>query len=719
MSDLDPLLRPRSIAVIGASRRTGTIGYQIIDNLLRHGFEGAVYPVNPSASAVHSIPAYPTVTAIPGEVDLAVVVVPKDLVLDVAEECGRKGIPGIVVISAGFKEVGGAGVERERRLLECVREYGMRMIGPNCLGVLNTGVGVSMNATFAPVMPPRGPISFVSQSGAMGVTILDYAAEYLIGFHQFVSVGNKADVSGNDLLEYWEGDDATRVVLMYLESFGNPSKFTRIARRVTRRKPVIVVKSGRTGAGALAAASHTGALAGTDSATDALLQQCGVLRVDTVESLFDLAMAFGHLPLPRGNSVAIVTNAGGPGIILADTCESAGLNVVEFTAATQAMLRRALPEEACVRNPVDMIASATGESYRTALDLVLRDPGVDAAIAAFVPPLGVKQRDVAAAIVDARRAHRDKPILAVLMGRDGLPQGRAELQQVGVPTYIFPESAAKALAAMDRHRQWIERPVGEVADFEVDRAAAGAALAAAAAAGREHLSDQEARAVLRAYGVPVVETRSASSPEEAGLAAAELGFPVVLKVMSPDIVHKTDVGGVVVDLRTEEEVRSAYVKMMKRIGEVEPDARIDGVLVERFVRGGTETIIGMAADPAFGPVLMFGLGGIFVEALGDVVFRVHPVTDVDAREMVTSIRGHAMLGGLRGEAAADVGLLAELVQRISQLVGEFPAIMELDINPFVVFESGGMAVDARIRVDLQRMEEIEESSYSGAAGAHV
>lgn len=705
VSGIDALVQPRAIAVVGASQRSGTIGYQIIHNLVRHGYEGSIYPVNPKARSIHSFPSYPSVAAIPEEVDLAVVVLSKDLVVDVVDECGHKGIPAVLVISAGFKEVGGDGVEREQRLLDCVRKHGMRMVGPNCLGVLNTDPAVSMNATFAPVMPPRGPISFVSQSGAMGVTILDYAAEYLIGFNQFVSVGNKADVNGNDLLEYWAEDDATRVTMMYMESFENPDEFTRIARSVSRKKPVIVLKSGRTHSGVRAAASHTGALAGVDEVTDAFLRQCGVLRVDTVDSLFDYAMAFSHLPLPQSNSVAIVTNAGGPGILLADACESEGLDVVEFTAETQAELKRSFPAEASVRNPVDMIASATGESFRMALDLVLRDPGVDAAIAAFVPPLGIKQEDVASAIADVRKANPEKPILAVFMGREGLAQARAELQQVGVPTYISPDSAARTLAAMGSYRKWIDRPAGQVADFQVDRDSVAAVISKAAASGREHLTVLEARSILRAYGVPVVETRVAASADEAAAAAEELGGPVVLKVISSDIVHKTDVGGVAVNIGTPEKARAEYHEMMDRVKKAVPDARVDGVLVEHFVEGGRETIVGMTLDPAFGPVLMFGLGGIFVEALGDVAFRVHPVTDVDAREMVSSIRGYRLLQGMRGESPADVELLAELIQRMSQLVGEWPAIMELDINPFVVFQTGGVAVDARIRLDLDRMDE--------------
>jgi acetate---CoA ligase (ADP-forming) len=695
---LDPVFRPRSIAVIGASRTPGTVGYEIVHNLLTEGFTGALYPVNPKATSVHSIPAYRSVSDIPGEIDVAIITVPKELALAIAEECGARGVRALIVITAGFKEVGPAGLEREQRLLAIAQKYGMRMIGPNCLGVVSTAADVRMNATFAPIMPPAGPVSFMSQSGAMGVTILDYAAEYGIGVHHFVSVGNKADVSGNDLIQYWADDPATRVILMYLENFGNPRHFTRIAREVTKVKPIIAVKAGRTAAGARAASSHTGALAGLDSATDALLAQCGVIRVDTVGELFDLAMAFGHLPVPKGNRVAVVTNAGGPGIIITDACEARGLSVAELSEETQSRLRQHLPEEASVRNPVDMIASATPESYRIALEAVLSDPNIDAAIAAFVPPLRVRQQDVARSIVAARQTHPDKPMLAVLMGRAGLPEGRADLRDAGIPAYIFPESAARSLAAMHRYGEWVKRPAGEIRQFDVDEGTVAEIIATAQEAGTDYLERNAVLAILDAYGVPTLRAGGAATADEAAEAARQIGLPVVLKIDSPDIVHKTDVGGVVLDLRSEEDVRAAFDTMMQRIAERMPDARLDGVTVERYVKGGRETIIGVSHDPSFGPVVMFGLGGIYVEAVKDVTFRVQPVSDIDAQEMIRSIRGVKLLEGIRGEAPSDMEILQETVQRISQLVGDHPAILEMDINPFVVFEKGGLVVDARIRV---------------------
>jgi acetyl coenzyme A synthetase (ADP forming)-like protein len=697
-NSLDPLFRPRSIAVVGTSRRPGTIGYQILENILRHGYQGVVYPVNPKATAVHSIRAYPSVTAIPEPVDLAVVVVPKEHVAAVVDECGEKGVQSLVVISAGFKEVGGEGVARERDLVERVRRHGMRLVGPNCMGILNTEAAVSMNATFAPNMPPPGPLSFMSQSGALGVTILDYAAEYGIGIHHFVSVGNKPDVSGNDLIEYWEDDPDTRVILMYIENFGNPRRFTRIARRVTRKKPIVVVKAGRTGAGARAASSHTGALAGADIAADALLAQCGVLRAQSVEELFDMAMALEEQPVPRGPRVAIVTNAGGPGIIIADAVESLGLEVAELTDASQERLRSVLPAEASVRNPVDMIASATSETYELALEIVMEDENVDAAVAAFVPPLGIRQVDVAQSIVTARDRHPGKPLLAVLMGREGLPEGKAELHEAGVPAYIFPESAARALWALYRYRQWLDRPVPEPTVFEVDRDAVTRILDRAQQEGRPGLLEPEGLAVFAAYGIPVVEHRWVHDEEEAVEATRAIGGPVVLKVVSPQVVHKSDVGGVRVNLRDEGEVRDAYRGILSSVRQAQPDADIRGVLVTRFLDRGRETIMGMSLDPGFGPVIMFGLGGIYVEALKDVSFRIQPVSEQDAREMVDGIRGRKLLDQVRGEPAVDRDTLVETLQRVSQLVGEHFRISELDINPFLAFPQGGVAADARIRI---------------------
>jgi acetate---CoA ligase (ADP-forming) len=695
-SPLDPILRPRSVAVIGASRRPATIGHQILANLIVHGFTGAVYPVNPNATSVHSIRAYPSVEAIPDAVDLAVIVVPKEHVLAVAEECGRKGVRGLVVISAGFKEVGESGAAAERRLTEIVRRYGMRMVGPNCMGVLNADPAVSLNATFAPTMPPFGQAAFVSQSGALGMSVLDYAKEYGIGIAQFVSVGNKPDVSGNDLLLQWEPDDAVRVILMYVENFGNPRRFLEIASRITRQKVIIAMKSGRSTVGARAAASHTGALAASDAAVDALLAQAGVLRASSMEELFDMAMAFNGAALPRSRRTAVLTNSGGPGILVADALEPQGLELVELAPETIAQLKPLFPAEASLRNPLDMIASATAADYRAALGAILADANVDSAVAIFVPPLGIRAEDVAESIVAAALEHPLKPVLAVLMGREGLPEGRAELHRAAIPAYIFPESAARALGALRRLREWRARPESPVKPLAVDRERAGRVIAQARAEGRAKLSELEVLGVLTAYGIPTAPARPARDPDDAARAATEIGYPVVLKVVSPQIIHKTEVGGIRIGLGTALEVKAAYAEMVNGVSRAAPQATIEGVLVQQMVSGGRETIAGVSRERTFGPLVMFGLGGIYVEALRDIVFRIAPIGPLEAHDMLKGIRGVAILDGVRGAPPVDFAALGEVLQRVAQLATDFETISELDINPLLAFPQRAIAVDARI-----------------------
>ncbi len=670
----------------------------MLKHLVGSGFTGPVYPVNPTADSVNSVPSFPSIGALPTVPDLAVIVVPKHKVLGVVRECVATGVKGIVVITAGFREVGGDGVELERELLALVRENGLRMVGPNCMGVMNTSPDVSMNATFAPTMPPNGPIAFMSQSGAMGMTILDYASEYGIGISQFVSMGNKADVSGNDLIEYWQDDDEVGVILMYIEGFGNPRHFTTLARRATRRKPVLAVKAGRSEAGAKAASSHTGALAQVDIATDALFAQCGVLRADTVEALFDAAIAFSKAPLPQGRRVAILTNAGGPGIIIADACEGFGLEVAPLSDETQSRLREHLPAEASVANPVDMIASATPEQVERAMRIIVADPGIDAVIASYVP-LGLEAPVIAAAINRGGEGC-GKPILAVLMSKRGLPQGMAELDDTPIPAYRFPESAARALGAMWRYRQWLDRPVAEVRRFDVDGARVGQIIASALREDRERLTVPEAFEVLDCYGIPTAPFRIASTEEDVVEAARELGYPVVLKAVSQDIVHKTEAGAVKLDMRDEDSLRAAWKEIAGALDSESPEARDAGVLVQRMWTGGRETIVGMATEPQFGPIVMFGLGGVYVEVQRDVAFRVQPVSTVDALEMMRSLRGYRILEGVRGEEGVDLARLSEVIERVSQMVGDHPEIQEMDINPFLAFPEGqaSVAVDARFRV---------------------
>jgi acetyl coenzyme A synthetase (ADP forming)-like protein len=709
----EALFRPRSVAVIGASRTRGTIGAEIFHNLIAHSFEGVVYPVNPKAQVVQSVQAYPTIEAVPGPVDLAVIVVPAPATLEVLDACGRKGVRAAVVISAGFKETGDEGAARERALVACARGHGMRLIGPNCLGVLNTEPAVKLDATFAPTYPPAGRVAFSSQSGALGLAILEYAAELNIGISQFVSVGNKADVSSNDLIEFWEQDPGTDLILLYLESFGNPRRFTRIARRVGHRKPIVAVKSGRTRAGVRAAASHTGSLAGSDAAVDALFLQSGVIRTDTMEELFDVAMLLAHQPVPRGRRVGIVTNAGGPGIMASDACESHGLEVSGLSEATAAALREFLPREASVRNPVDMIASASPENFERTVHLVAGDPGIDSVLVIYVPPIVTRPSDVAEAIVRgsaaaardaAARGEAPKPVLSCFMGSHGVPEGLRSLQESQIPSYAFPESAAIALSRAVRYGRWRSEPEGTVRHFEVDRDAAADVIAAArtrgAAGGNVWLDPGETRTLLSAYGLPSPSARVVHDVNQALAAAHAIGYPVVLKLVSSTITHKSDVGGVALDLRNDTDVREAYQRLVERLTALGWQDRMQGALIQPMLKEGLEAIVGMTHDSSFGPLIMFGLGGVNVELLKDVAFRVQPLTDRDARELVRSVRGFPLLGGWRGSAPGDVEAVEEALLRVSQLAGDHPEVVEMDLNPLRVLPPGRgcLVVDARIAV---------------------
>jgi acetyl coenzyme A synthetase (ADP forming)-like protein len=693
---LRPILAPASVAVVGASRTPGTIGHEIVASLLRCGFTGAVYPVNPKATAICAVPAFPSIDAIPVPIDQAIIVVPKELVQPVVEGCARKGIRGLVVISSGFKEVGGEGIERERRLTEFVRANRMRMVGPNCMGVLNANPAVSMNGTFAPHLPPYGKLGFVSQSGAMGLSVLDYAREYGIGISQFVSIGNKPEVSGNDLLLAWEDESDVEAILMYVENFGNPGKFLQIASRITKRKPIIVVKSGRSRAGARAASSHTGALAASDAAVDALLAQAGVLRAGSIEELFDLAMGFAVQRAPASRRTVVLTNAGGPGILAADACEANGLELPDLAPETVARLSPLFPAEASIRNPLDMIASATPQGYRAALGALLDDPNVDAALAIFVPPLGVTQEDVTLAIASVARERPAKTVFGVLMGQQGLPQGKATLHDAGIPAYIFPESAARALAAMCRWREWRDRPAPLPETLQVDTVAARRLIDSALASGRSRLAEDEALELLTAYGIGTARGELASSADAAVQLAERLGYPVVLKIVAPTILHKTEVGGVRVNLGDAVEVRRAYERIILGARAAQPDAVISGVLVQAMVQDGRELIVGMSRDPVFGPLVMFGLGGILVEVLRDVAFRIAPFGREEARRMMGEIRGARLLDAVRGSPPADRLAVEDVLLRVARLVIDCPELVELDVNPLMAMPTGAVAADARV-----------------------
>ncbi|MCK5689868.1 acetate--CoA ligase family protein [Myxococcota bacterium] len=701
---LDPIFRPRSVAVVGASSRRGTVGAEIFQNIIKHGYTGAVYPVNPKAHAVQSVRAYPSVGAIPEPVDMAVLVVPSTHMMSVVDECIEAGVKSLVIISAGFSETGEEGKKVQDEILEKVRNAGMRMVGPNCLGVLNTDPEVSLNATFAPTWPEAGGVAFLSQSGALGVTILDYAHKLGIGISQFASVGNKADVSGNDLVEYWENDPLTKVILLYLESFGNPRRFMEIARRLTRKKPVLVLKSGRSEAGARAASSHTGALAGLDVAVDALLGQGGVIRTDTVDELFDLAMLLSTQPVPKGKKIGILTNAGGPAIMASDACEYRGLQIPGLAPEVEAKLREILPAEAAFQNPVDMIAGANAESYEACLKVMLEDTNLDAMIVLFVPPVYANAEEIADAI---RRASSKAtiPVVTCFMGTHGVPAALSSLREGRLPSYAFPEAAALALSRATRYGEWLAtEPDTTIVPTNIDRDEAQKVMAEVKASlheGQTWMDSPEVSRLLLAYGIPANPTDFVKEADKASDAADKMRYPVALKLASETITHKSDVGGVRLNLKDGDEVREAFLTMQKTLRDLGKEDEMQGALVQEMAQpGGVEIFMGMTLDPLFGPLLGFGLGGTTVELWKDVAFRVHPLTPTDAREMMGEIRGHKMLEGFRGSPVPDKEALVDIMLRVSQLVGDFPEIKELDINPLLAFEDGLFVVDARIKVEF-------------------
>ena len=698
-ASLDRLFRPESIAVVGASRRKGSLGWQILHNLILFEFQGKLFPVNPGAEVIHSMKCYPSVSAIEDDVDLAILIVPSKLVIATAEECGKKGVGGLVVISAGFNEIGGDGVQRERDLVRVIRKYGMRMVGPNCMGILNTAPDVRMDAVFAECLPLHGNVAFLSQSGAIGAALIEHAAGLGLGFSQFASIGNKADISGNDLIEYWGNDPGTDLILMYLESFGNPRNFTKLARRVTREKPMLVVKAGRTALGARAASSHTGALAGADVAVDALLDQCGVQRVNSVEELFDVARAFASQPIPRGRRVGIVTNAGGPGILAADALVARGLELPETRPEVRAELAEILPEEATLTNPVDLIGSATTGHYRAAIDALAKTGDYDALIVICVPTVMHDPTDVYLAAADAAES-AGLPCLGVFMGADDVRErARERTGRERFPAYHFPESAVGALGMMVEYAERKLRVPGKVIEFEDDRDSAQRLIARVRADGRKELDLEESRRLLACYGVPFARSGVARDADAAAKLAREIAGPVVLKAIGAGLSHKSDLGGVLVGLEGEAAVRGGFLELEDRMAVV-PDACLEGVLVQELVADAREVIIGMSHDPAFGPLLMFGLGGIYVEVLKDVAFRVLPFTDRDAREMVRSVKALPILEGVRGNAPVCFEKLEEVLLRVAQLVRDFPEIAELDVNPLMASPDPArcLAVDARVRL---------------------
>ena len=703
IASLRALLKPRSIAVIGASRKQGTIGNKLFHNILHQEFNGVVYPVNPNAEVVASVKAYPSVLDIPGEVDLAVVIVPTEIVLQVVEQCGRKGVRGIVVISAGFGESGAEGIDRQERLLETARSYGMRLVGPNCMGIINTDPQVNMNATFSSIFPPAGNIALGTQSGALGLAILEYARSLNIGLSTFVSIGNRADVSSNDLLQYWEEDPATDVILLYLESFGNPRKFARIARSITPTKPIVAVKSGRTTAGARAAASHTGALATAEVASEALFTQAGIIRVDTLEELFDVANLLSHQPIPSGRRVAILSNGGGPGILTADACVARGLELPTLSDKTLSRLKDFLPRRASFVNPIDMAAEATAEEYSQALKLLAQDDRIDIVIVIFIPPILTQPEAIAGSIreIGPQFRQQGKTLVASFMGWRG---ASIELgsEEGHVPCFTFPEATAVALAKACEYSEWLKRPKGIIPEMGgVDKKKAEQLVKVAlerSTARPLWLDATSVIGLLKSYGIRAVRSKSAMTAEEAEKAAEEIGFPVAVKLLSNTIAHKTEVGGVILDLSSQREVECAFIQIREHLASIGREGEMQGVTVQEMISGGIEVIVGVAQDPSLGPLILFGMGGVYTELFKDVTFRIHPLTDVDAQEMVRSVKAYQLLEGWRGAKPCDVEALEELLLRVSTMVEDLPQIAELDLNPVKVLErnSGYVAVDARV-----------------------
>ena len=706
VASLGPLLEPKSIAVIGASRTRTHLGRRIFDALTSEGFRGPVYPVNPTCDELDGRRCYRSPRELPAGVDLAIVAVPTAQVASVVDDCGAASVRALVVITAGFAETGEPGGTLQRELLEKARRYGMRLVGPNCMGIINTNEAVRLNASFAPATPPRGRIALASQSGGLGLAILQLAAERKLGISTFVSLGNKADVSGNDLLQYGESDAGTSTILLYLESFGNPRRFAQLARRIGRSKPIVVVKAGRTRAGSRAAGSHTASLASSDVAVDALFRQSGVIRADTIDEMFDIAMCLDLQPLPAGRRLALITNAGGPAILAADACEPAELTVTEFSAQTRAQLAGFLPTHSSVGNPVDLIASAGPDEYRRAIEVALAAEETDALLVIYTPIDRTLARPILTAIADgvgaARRAGiTNKPVLVCTMAvsSQAWPLGAGP---EGIPAFVFPENAVRALGKVAAYARWRSEPPGlpwGFDDVHVDEARA-LCRQIVAVRGETWLTPEELQRVLNAFGLPIVPSPMARSEDEAAAVAAIVGLPVVLKVSSPEILHKTEAGAVLVNLTTESAVRAAFRQLAARVPDALRPGSESAIVVQPMIASGVETLIGVTADPLFGPLVAFGLGGVQVEVLRDVAFRIAPLTDKDADGLLHGVRGFTLLQGYRGKPAADIDALRDVLLRVSVMSASVPEIQELDLNPVMALPAGHgcRIVDARIKV---------------------
>ncbi|ROR03291.1 acetate--CoA ligase alpha subunit [Desulfosoma caldarium] len=703
MERLDAIFSPKSVAVVGASTVPGKVGHDLFANILRGGYTGILYPVNPAARSVLSVKAYPTLKDIPDPVELAILVVPPKAALAVVDEAAQKGVKAVVIVSAGFREVGPEGRAIEESIAARCREAGMRLVGPNCLGVINPHPSVRMNASFSNRMPAPGHISFISQSGALCTSVLDFAAERDFGFSKFISIGNKADVDELDLLRYLHQDEDTQVIMIYLEELRRGPEFIQEVKEITsgdRPTPVLVIKSGRTVAGAQAAASHTGSLAGSEAVYEAIFKQAGILRVDSIEELFNFAGAFARKKTPLGNKVAIVTNAGGPGIVATDMTISSGLELARFREETVEALQSHLPATANLHNPVDVIGDATQDRYEKALEAVIKDQGVDGALVILTPQSMTNALETAKAIVKIDQ-RTQKPILCCFMGIFDVSAGVKVLQEHGLPVYRFPEHAAKAFGALYRYSSWLNRQKLAQFSLQHDKEKARLIIEAALQQNRMALTEWEGAELVRCYGFQTLPSFVASTREEAVDYAASLTFPVAMKIVSPQILHKSDAKGVRLNLASPREVAEAFDTIVANAKAYNPEAEILGVLVQKMAPSGDEVILGMTRYPVFGPLLMFGLGGIFVEVFKDVEFRMAPIGRNEARRMIRGIRGYDLLKGVRGRPEADTGVLERYLVSLSNLVLDHPEIKELDMNPVLVHPKGSGATVADVRVILE------------------
>jgi len=690
---------PKSVAIVGASQKEGKVGYEILKSMIEAGFDGNIFPINPKAESIQGLKCYGDLESIGQTPDLVIIIVPAKVVPGIMQQCAKVGVKAVIIITAGFKEVGEQGRELEQKISQIARQAGIRMIGPNCLGLIVPEN--KLNASFGGKLPAIGSIGYLSQSGALLTAILDMANASGIGFSKLVSIGNKADVDELDLIGALAHDPSTKVIAGYLENIKDGNAFVREAEQISQKKPILLVKSGGTSAGAKAASSHTGSLAGSETAYEAVFERAGIIRCDSIRSQFDYAQVLAYQPLPKGKSVAVITNAGGPGIMATDAIIRQGLDFAEMTDNTVTKLTAVLPAAANCHNPIDVLGDALADRYETALDVVLDDPNVDAVLVMLTPQAMTQAAKTAEAIVKIARRKREKPVITCFMGADKVAEATTILREGNIPQIGDTQSAVAALRVMTDYVRWLARPKRVVKLFPVNRRKVETIVHRHLRQGAREIAENESKEILEAYGFVTPKGEIAATADQAAAIATQLGFPVVLKIWSPDILHKSDVGGVQIGLKSAREVRDAFDLMMYRIPKKMPDAHILGVLVQEMCSGGKEVILGMKRDPNFGPLMMFGMGGTMVEVLKDIAFYLAPLTADEARQMLVKTRTYQMLKGVRGEEGVDIDALAEGLQRLSQLVTEFAQIQELDINPYIIGPEGTtpIAVDARISVE--------------------